>query len=253
VSDPDVAFAALTPGASIGAGAVLDAVLADAAPAVPGRPRTIGMMVAGVDGHATVDGRSGGLGSPEDRAVFRGMRERVDALLVGPGTLNAERYSTVLDPHQREARVAAGRSAEPPLATITRGLTLDPDLPLLHQSVVDALVYTEADRPFDVGDRVEVVWLPAATPAAALADLHRRGVGTLACEGGPSLLAALVADGLLDELLLTVSPLLVGGVDPLTILAGDIADGPRAVGLRGTWRGGGSLFLHYHLTDRRSP
>ncbi|MGE4428870.1 MAG: dihydrofolate reductase family protein [Solirubrobacteraceae bacterium] len=271
MTDPEAAFAELAVNPTTSVGPLLDAVLADPARAADGRPRTIGVMVSSVDGHATVKGRSGGLGSPEDRLVFRGMRERVDALLVGPGTLNRERYSTVLDAHQREARRASGLPEEPPLATITRGFSLDPDLPLLHQDVVDTLIYTEVDPPAGVdGPRVEIVRLGRATPSAALGDLHRRGVRTLACEGGPSLLAALVADGLLDELLLTVSPQLVGGPDPLTILAGlpsvdpsadpvtaadpgVAATEPRALRLRGTWRGGDVLFLHYHLTDRRSP
>ena len=80
-------------------------------------------------------------------------------------------------------------------------------------------------------------------------DLGDRGLRQVNCEGGPGLLAALVRAGVLDELLLTVSPLLVGGDDPLTMLHGDLGgDGPHGLELRGTWRGGDVLFLHYHLT-----
>ncbi len=235
--------------------AVLDAIVADAAPRAGralSRPRTIGVMVASVDGHATVQGRSGGLGGPADRAIFRGLRERADALLVGPTTLNRERYSTTLDPEQRQARIARGASPEPLMATITRSLALDDDLPLLFEEQVETVVYTESDeRPAWQGERVDVVRLDAATPAAALADLHARGVEHVDCEGGPTLLAALAGDGLLDELVLTVSPLLVGIGSalggPLPILHGDVGTEPLRLRLRGVWESDEMLFLHYHL------
>jgi riboflavin biosynthesis pyrimidine reductase len=238
------------PGGAVPVAGLLDAIVADAAPPVAGRPRTIGVMVASVDGHVAVNGRSGALGGPEDRAVFRGLRSRADALLVGTGTLNAERYSTTLDPPHREEREAAGLPPEPVLATITRSFALDEDVPLLHEPLTHAVVYTETEPPYGVDDsHVDVVVLPSATPEAALADLAGRGTRRVNCEGGPSLLAALARDGVLDELLVTLSPLLVGGDDALTMLRGELGrDGkPLPMTLRGVWRGGDVLFLHYHL------
>ncbi|MBF6621654.1 MAG: dihydrofolate reductase family protein [Patulibacter sp.] len=255
MSDPTFrSFAA--PDAAIPAAEVLDAIVADAAPGVNGadrsRPRTIGVMVASVDGHATVEGRSGGLGSPADRLIFRGLRERADALLVGPTTLNRERYSTTLDPDQREARLAAGRSPEPLLATVSRSLAIERDLPLFDEDVLRVVVYTQSDeRPDWDRERVDVVQLDDATPATALRDLRGRGIELANCEGGPTLLAGMIRDGLLDELVLTVSPLLVG-TDPalgnlLPIVHGSVGDEPRALRLRGVWRSDDMLFLHYHL------
>lgn len=240
------------PGEPAAVDALLDAVVADAAPPVPGRPRTIGVMVASVDGHAAVKGRSGALGGPEDRAVFRGLRSRADALLVGTGTLNAERYSTTLDPPHRRAREAAGLPPEPLLATLTRSFALDEDVPLLSEPLTHAVVYTETPAPYAVdASHVDVVVLDAATPQAALEDLARRGAARVNCEGGPALLATLVRDGVLDELLVTVSPLLVGGDDALTVLRGELDRGgdPLPMALRGVWRGGDVLFLHYHLKN----
>lgn len=241
-------------GAGIGVEELIDAVVADASDAArreaAGRPRTVGVMVQSTDGQATVDGRSGGLGGPEDRAVFRAFRARTDALLVGTGTLNGERYSTTLDPPHRASRLALGRPAEPLLTTITRSFALDEDVPLLREDLTRAVLYTETDAPYAVDpDRVDVVRLPDATPIAALRDLAGRGVRLVGCEGGPGLLAALVAADALDELLITMSPLLVGGMDPLTMLHGDLGpDGPRRLALRGVWRAGDVLFLHHHLT-----
>lgn len=242
------------PDAEIAASEVLDAIVADPGhdPTDSSRPRTIGVMVASVDGHATVEGRSGGLGSPADRAIFRGLRERADALLVGPSTLNRERYSTTLDPDQRDARIAIGRTPEPLLATVSRSLAIERDLPLFHEDVLRVVVYTASDeRPEWDAERVDVVQLDDATPAAALRDLRDRGVAHVNCEGGPTLLAGLVREGLLDELVLTVSPLLVG-TDPalgnlLPIIHGSVGGEPRPLRLRGVWRSDDMLFLHYHL------
>ncbi len=231
------------PDAEIAASGVLDAIVADPAPATSGRPRTIGVMVASV---------GGATGSPADRAIFRGLRERADALLVGPTTLNRERYSTTLDPEQREARIALGRTPEPLLATVSRSLAIERDLPLFHEDVLRVVVYTASDeRPEWDPARVDIVQLDDPTPAAALRDLHGRGLAHVNCEGGPTLLAGLVREGLLDELVLTVSPLLVGS-DPtlgnlLPIVHGSVGDEPRPLRLRGVWRSDDMLFLHYHL------
>lgn len=241
-------------GADLGVEQLIDAVVADASRVAGtgshgGRPRTIGVMVQSADGHVTVEGRSGGLGGPEDRAVFRGLRARADALLVGAGTLNAERYSTTLDQDHRDLRTAAGLPAEPVLATITRSFSLDQDLPLLREELTRGLIYTETPAPYPVDpERIGVVVLDDATPEAAMADLGERGMRLVNCEGGPGLLAALVAADVLDELLITVSPLLVGGDDAQTMLHGDLGpDVPRRMTLRGVWSGGDVLFLHYHL------
>ena len=83
-------------------------------------------MIGAADGRATVSGRAGGLGSPADRSVLRELRTRPTRCSSAPATLIAERYATVLDPPQQEARVARGLPREPLMATISRGL--DPRL-----------------------------------------------------------------------------------------------------------------------------
>lgn len=246
-------FRALQAGPEHGAEHLIDGIVADASdPAArdaAGRPRTIGVMVQSIDGHVTVDGSSGPLGGPEDRAIFRGLRARADALLVGTGTLNGERYATVLDPAHRAARLAQGRPAEPVVATISRSFSLDRDVPLLDEELTRAVVYSEREAPYDLDPgKVEVVVLQDAGPGVALADLGARGIEIVNCEGGPGLLAALVAAGVLDELVVTVSPLLVGGTDATTMLHGALGtDEPLPVALRSAWSGGDVLFLHYHL------
>ena len=108
------------------------------------------------------------------------------------------------------------------------------------------LVYTglEAAVP-DVPAPVEVVRLVDPTPAAALADLRARGVVTLLCEGGPTLHGALHAAGLVDELFVTVAPLLTGDEAELTVIAGGRLPDPVLLTLLSVGRHGSELFLRY--------
>jgi riboflavin biosynthesis pyrimidine reductase len=211
------------------------------------RPRVVADMVASVDGRAAVKGKSVGLGHPVDRALLRELRTAADAILVGTPTLRAERYANLLDDDQRAARVAAGLPAHPLVVTISRRLQLPVEVPLLHEAGVRILAYTESDAPApQVGADLEVVRCAPGTlaPGAVLADLGARGVRGVLCEGGPTLLRELIAGGGLDDLLLTVAPLVVGGDAP-TILAGAALPAPAALALREVHRAGEHLFLHY--------
>lgn len=217
-------------------------------PAGTERPRVMGVMVASIDGRAAVEGHAGGLSSPADRTHYRSLRTASDACLVGPTTLVAESYSTLLDPHQRELREALGLPAEPLLATISR--RLDPrlaELEIFNIPGRPVRVYTESDGELGpvTGD-VEIVRFAEGelTPAACVADLAGAGVGLLLCEGGPSLLGALFAGGLVDDLFLTVSARLVGGDAP-SIVTAPVFDPPEGMALRSVGRSGEDLFLHY--------
>lgn len=194
-------------------------------------------MIASVDGRAAVAGRSVALGHPSDRELLRELRTASDAILVGTRTLAAERYANLLDPDQREHRRAAGLPEHPVVATISRKLAL-PDIPLLHEGV-PVVAYTEAAGEAPPG--VEVRVLAPLTIPALLADLDMQLV---LCEGGPALLLELVAQGCLDDLFLTVSPLLAAGEAP-TILAGAALDPPHRLALDGIHRADDYLFLHY--------
>lgn len=215
-----------------------------------GRPRVVAAMIGAADGRATVAGGAGGLGSPADRAVLRELRAACDALLVGPGTLIAEGYATVLDQPQRERRRAAGRPGEPLVATISR--SGDPalaDVPLFAEPGLRLQVYTEADPAPELGRGAQVAVHALApgtlTPAAALGHLHDElGVRSVLCEGGPALLRDLVAADLVDDLVLTLAPLLIAGDGP-SILRGPVLDQPARFALRRVLRAGDHLFLHY--------
>jgi riboflavin biosynthesis pyrimidine reductase len=219
-------------------------------PASATRPRVVAAMIASVDGRSAVQGRSVGLGHPADRELLRELRTAVDAILVGTGTLRAERYANLLDDDQRSHRVAAGLDPEPVVATVSRRLDLATDIPLLAEPTARVQVYTEAEGEVPS----QGAWVAAhrfepggLTMPAVLEHLRtERGARTILCEGGPTLLRELVAADCVDDLMLTVSPLLVAGDAP-TALRGVELDPPVGLALRDIHRADDHLFLHYTL------
>ncbi len=216
--------------ADVDASALFDAV-DFAALAPPDRPYLVINMVASVDGRAALDGRSAPLGGPADREVFFELRASVDAVLAGTGTLRAEGYGRLVRKPERIAqRVARGLEPEPVALILSRGGDVPTEIPLLQDPEARPLVLTGAD----------------AEPAAALRRVRsEHGVRSVLCEGGPALNAGLLAAGVVDELFLTVSPLLAATADPLTIV-GD-AGLAEPAGLELVWllEADGMLFLRY--------
>jgi riboflavin-specific deaminase-like protein len=212
------------------------------------RPYTYVNMVATVDGRVTLDGRSAALGDDADMQTLLELRTLADAVLIGGGTLRAEGYDRLVRDEERRARRRDAGQAEDPLAVVlSRGLDLPWDAGLFAAPAQPVVVYTEAagDAP-EVAAPVEVVRLPEATPATALADLRAaRGVRALLCEGGPTLNRALLAARLVDELFLTVAPLLVAGEADRGIVAGPLLDAPGRLRLRHVLRHGDELLLRY--------
>ncbi|HLH84999.1 MAG TPA: pyrimidine reductase family protein [Trebonia sp.] len=183
-------------------------------------------MVASADGAAFLDGRSGGLSSEADRRLFGVLRALADVILVGAGTARAEGYG----PAKRRASLAGlreGRTPTPPIALVSRTLGLDLTAPLFTGAPPDArtIVITCASSPAaaraEVARAADVIVAGDLTVdlGAAVAALRERGLGRVLCEGGPHLLGQVAAAGLLDELCLSVSPLL-GGPGAPRITAG---------------------------------
>ncbi len=188
-----------------------------------------GNMVGSLDGAATVDGLSGGLSSPGDRRVFWALRALADVILVGAGTARAEGYHpTRMKAPWDALDLRDGRPSAPPLALVSRSLDLDPAAPLIAGAPADArtIVITCAASPaarraaLDGAADVIVAGDDSVDLKAALAALAVRGLARVLCEGGPRLLRDLTAAGLLDELCLTLSPVL-SGPGPSRVLGGD--------------------------------
>jgi riboflavin biosynthesis pyrimidine reductase len=215
-------------------------------------------FVAALDGAIALNGRSGGLGGDGDRRVFRLLRWHSDAVLVGARTAISENYGgVVVPPERRERRVAAGMAAVPPVAVVSVSLRFDPGGRLFEAAETRPLVITaeraSADRRKELARVAEVVVCgdEAVTPAAALAALAERGLTRVLCEGGPALYTSIAAAGLLDELCLTVAPMLAGPGQP-GITAGPAWPDPTELELLGALEEGGYLFLRYR-SRRQAP
>ena len=180
--------------------------------AVHRRPVVRAVIIGSLDGAAALDGRSAGLGGPADVRRFALLRDLADVVLVGAGTVRAEGYGGVrLDAHRADRRRRWGLAGPPPVAVITAH-GLDPDLPIFQDTETRPIVFTTAAAPPFPAALADVVVVGenSVDPAALLAELGRRGLRRVQCEGGPALLGDLVAAGLVDELCLTLSPTLVG-------------------------------------------
>lgn len=190
-------------------------------------------VITSLDGAATTDGTSGGLGGAGDRRLFAILRELADVIVVGAGTARVETYAGArMTPEARQRRRSAGQSEVPPIAVVTRAGTLDAGLPVLSDTEVPSLVLTSSDAADrtrrELSGTAEVIACSSADPTtvdltSALARLAERGLRRILTEGGPSLLGAFVEDDLLDELCLTAAPVIVGGT------AARVAAGPGDV------------------------
>jgi riboflavin biosynthesis pyrimidine reductase len=231
-----------------------DALAAAYAPA-PDATRHLRMnFVASADGAATVAGRSGGLATPGDSRVFDLLRDLCDVVLVGAGTVRAEGYRQPRYPPERQARRRARGLAEvPPYAVVSHTLRLDPTSALFTAAEPRTIVVTRAGAPADrraalaeVADLV-VAGTDEVDLAAALGQLADRGLRRILCEGGPHLFSALLAENLVDELCLTVSPLLAGP-GPVRIVAGEPLPGTlEPLRLAHALEEDGALLLRYQL------
>jgi riboflavin biosynthesis pyrimidine reductase len=198
-----------------------------------------------------VEGVSGGLGGGADRAVYLHLRSLADAVLVGAGTVRAERYGPPWLPLELvEDRRRRGQPRLPRIAVASRSCRLDWESPFFGDAASRPIVITVADAPAE--RRAEAARVADVLVAgdddvdldAALAGLAAAGARSVLAEGGPTLNGALASAGLLDELCLTLSPLLVGG-DARRILAGapPVPDGRLELEFAG--EEDGFLFLRY--------
>jgi riboflavin biosynthesis pyrimidine reductase len=207
-------------------------------------------FVASLDGVVAVEGRSGALGSPGDLRVFRLLRALADVVLVGWGTASAEGYRPVTaDSAVTQLRARLGRPAELPLAVVSRrgSLPLEDRLAVAPTILVTCAAADEARRRTlaDAGVTVLVCGDDDVDLRLALDRLAECGLEQVTCEGGPQLLRAALAAGVVDELDLTIAPALAGTG---TRLMGDAAL-PELVGLRLTQvlEEDGVLFTRYTL------
>jgi riboflavin biosynthesis pyrimidine reductase len=184
-------------------------------------PRIRVNFIAALDGAVTLDGRSGGLGNATDQEMMARLRLHADVVLVGAGTIRAEGYGPIeLTEPARAWRTARGMTPDPRMAILTRS----GDVPA-KVLAGDPIILTES--------------------AKVKAELAAFGLPQILCEGGPHTFGALAAAEEVDELFLTLSPLLVGP-GPGRIIAGERFD-PQALRIRHALTDGELLYLRYSV------
>jgi riboflavin-specific deaminase-like protein len=225
------------------------------------RPYTIANFVASVDGRATIDGLSRKLSDPGDRDLFRSLRERADAVLVGTATLAAENYGRMLpQAERRERRLAGGRSAEPLVVTISRRNVIPLGVPLFREPEAHVVVFSPMPPTMSTATRLAArldhrpLQFGHGSRLGPVVETLRReyGVRILLCEGGPTLFGALVRERLVDELFLTLAPRLVGGASGPGVVAGPAHPPPEApaqLELAGVLERDSTLFLRYRFGE----
>jgi riboflavin biosynthesis pyrimidine reductase len=211
-------------------------------------------MVTSVDGATAIDGRVGRLTGPSDQALLRRLREEADAVLVGAATVRAEGYSTLLRPEARERRKRARGSEEPLLCVVSRDANLGPGSPALRAAPGPLIFLTSEGAQLPDADReVLAIRAPATGPTEPLAlrpllaQLRsEHGVERVICEGGATLNAALLDEGIVGELFVALSPLIAREPDspPLVAGAGEALD----LELLAHATGENFVFLRYGLS-----
>jgi riboflavin biosynthesis pyrimidine reductase len=220
-------------------------------PVVAGRPSVRLNMIVSVDGGTAWNGVSGALGGPADKALFAVLRALTDVVLVASGTMRAEGYGPATLPEAvQAARVARGQRPVPEIAVVTRTCHFDWASPFFTEAVERPVIVTVgAADPALVARAAEVADVVVAGDddvdlARAVAALGERGAHTILAEGGPTLNGDLARAELLDELCVSLSPMLASG-DAKRIIAGSTLDTLERLDLHSIAEQDGYLFLRY--------
>jgi riboflavin biosynthesis pyrimidine reductase len=209
-------------------------------------------FVCSIDGAVEIDGQSKSLSNQADQELFGKLRMLSDVILVGAGTVRAEGYNPLrLGAKRREWRQANGLPENPTLAIVSSRLDLNPINPVFAQAPIRPVVITHAAAPPDRQEALAEVadvlicgetYVDLPTAVAALAE---RGLPQILSEGGPHLLGALTDADLVDEMCLSLAPLLAGpGAGRIT--AGPVSTIARRLELRSVLGSDdGYLFMRY--------
>jgi riboflavin biosynthesis pyrimidine reductase len=211
------------------------------------RPLVAVNFAATVDGRASIGGVSGPIGSSTDTEMLAGLRTRFDAVMIGAGTMRAERYGRIVaDPGKRERRERIGLPHDPLMVLVSGRLDLPWDAPLFTAGGGRVLIFTASEaEPPETATPVQIVRHKRFVDiVAALRHLRQElEIRALLCEGGPGLHDQLEGAGFVDDLFLTIAPKLSGGDAP-RIIEGDL---PGIADLDLAWllEQEGELFLRY--------
>jgi riboflavin-specific deaminase-like protein len=182
------------------------------------RPYLILNFATTLDGRAAIEGRSGPIGSETDTEMLQRLRTRVGGVMIGAGTMRAERYGRMVsDPQFRAYRERTGLAQDPLAIIVSNRLNLPWDASLFTDGGGRVVVFTaSAEEPPETATPVTVVRHPDGVDLDRALEwlLTERGIRSVLCEGGPTLHGRLREGGLADELFLTIAPKIAGGEGP---------------------------------------
>lgn len=213
----------------------------------PGRPWVMLNMVESIDGATAVDGGASALNDEDDRALFLSLRAVPDVVLNGAETVRSENLGPVrLSSHMADARRAAGIEGEPRMAILTRSMSIDPGHRVFSDQERRPVMITGIDA-----DPAKVTMLQDVADIIQIEKLDGHGVVTalgnasvILCEGGPTVNSLLIASGVVDEVNLTISPVLAMG-ESKRVASGLPIEVPTKMRLARTLIGEESLFLRF--------
>src|SRR3954452_795563 len=216
--------------------------------APPDRPYLILNFATTLDGRAAINGRSGPIGSATDTEMLQRLRTRVDAVMIGAGTMRAERYGRMVsDPALRAYRERTLLAHDPLAVIVSNRLELPWDARLFTNGGGRVVIFTASERePPETATPVRIVRHPDGVDLDRALEWLReeRGIRSVLCEGGPTLHGRLREARLADELFLTIAPKIAGGEGP-RILEGALPDVDE-VELAWLLDSASELFARYH-------
>jgi riboflavin-specific deaminase-like protein len=193
----------------------------------PKRPYLILNFATTLDGRAAISGKSGAIGSDTDTEMLQRLRTRVDAVMIGAGTMRAERYGRIVsDPDLRAYRERTGLTHDPLGVIVSNRMELPWDAGLFTDGGGRVVIFTASDQaPPETATPVTVVRHPDGVELDRALEwlVTERGIKSVLCEGGPTLHGRLREGGLADELFLTIAPKIAGGEGP-RVLEGALPD-----------------------------
>jgi riboflavin-specific deaminase-like protein len=215
--------------------------------ALPDRPYLVLNFATTLDGRAAISGKSGPIGSETDTEMLQRLRTRADAVMIGAGTMRAERYGRIVsDPELRAYRERTQLTPDPLAVIVSNRLELPWDAGLFTNGGGQVVIFTASDQePPETATPVAVVRHPDGVELDRALEwlLKERGIDSVLCEGGPTLHGRLREGGLADELFLTTAPKIAGGEGP-RILEGALPDIDQ-VELAWLLESEGELFARY--------
>lgn len=212
-----------------------------------GRPYVVVNMVSTADGQGRIGGDTSDLGDTADAALFATLRERVDCVMAGVRTIGVEQYNAPARTAEvQQRRADSGLADRPIVTTVTRSGQLPLTAPLFADPGLRVVAFTGAEVDL-TGVAAQVELVDETEPAAMLRVLREKyGVRSLLLEGGPHINTPFFAGELIDELFLTLAPLLTGSEGPFPIIAGALPE-KQQLHLISALAGNEHLFLRYRV------